>query len=68
MRETRLALWLSGTALAVAMVLTVFIWHSQPHVQPCPGCEAEREVIAFQQKLKALERDDLCPECLVDWD
>ena len=68
MCESRLALWLSAAALAIAVVLALHLWNSPPPARACLGCEVKREAAALQEKIAALERNSLCPECRAEWD
>ena len=68
MRESRLALWLSAAALAIAVVLALHLWNSPPPARACPGCALKREVAALQKKIAAVDHDGFCPECMGEWD
>ena len=63
-REARLAVWLSGTALAGMLLLAVLVWRGPAALRPCNGCEIKREAAALQQRIAAVERGDLCPQCV----
>ena len=67
-REARVAVWLSGMALAAVLLLAVYVWLGPAAERPCPACVLEQKRVGFLKELKNIRREDLCPECLAEWD